>query len=299
MRLYHLNSFKNTLIILFVLFSILSFAQNNTDIYIGVNGKLTTQEKAIMINKKIIKTNKKTIIESYKKKDSVWEKYSKDKYIKRNDSILNIKFNSPEFTGTIIRNFRKISQNLYSYTDYRNGILLRRGTASEIIPLLLHGKTTEFYTNGNRKSESEYSNNELISNNNWRENGDKYFDNLFFSVDSDPEFKPGVNALNQYLIKGFKDADIDISAISGTLLIGFVVLENGTIDGIRILKGLGPNINNVAYQLFSNLYGEWVPAKLNDKTVRYYHLFPINFIYKQSQFEFAEMRGAILHWGAY
>ena len=67
-----------------------------------------------------------------------------------------------------------------------------------------------------------------------------------------------------------------------------------------IIKGLGPNINSVAYESFVSLQGSWTPAKLNDKTVRYFQIFPINFIYKQQSFEFAELgKGGILHWGAY
>jgi hypothetical protein len=78
-------------------------------------------------------------------------------------------------------------------------------------------------------------------------------------------------------------------------------MENGTIDGIKVLKGLGPNLNGVIFQSFLSLneIGQWTPAKLNNQTVRYFQIFPINFIYKQLQFEFAEFRGSTLHYGAY
>jgi hypothetical protein len=76
-------------------------------------------------------------------------------------------------------------------------------------------------------------------------------------------------------------------------------MEDGTIDGIRILKGILPTINTVAFQSFSNLKGEWKPARLNNQNVRYYEVFPINFIYKEQHLEFAEMRGSTLHWAAF
>lgn len=299
MKSVYPNLTKNLALLIFFLFSVLAFAQNKSEIYFGVNGKLTDKTKAVLINKKTVKSSKRIIIDTYKMKESEFVKYSREKYFKLNDSTYRIKLNSPEYTGNIYRVFRKKTGNLFDFSDYKKDELFKKGTASEIAPLLLQGKTTEYYTNGNRKSESEYYKNELVSNINWRENGEKYIDNLFFSVDAEPEFKPGVKELNNYLLKGFKDAEIDISSISGTLLIGFVVLENGKIDGVRVLKGIGPTINSVTYELFVNLEGEWEPAKLDNKVVRYYHLFPINFIYKQSQFEFAEMRGSILHWGAY
>ena len=52
-------------------------------------------------------------------------------------------------------------------------------------PLLFEGEVTEFYSNGNKKSISVYKNNELVWNKNWLENGEKYIDNIFYSVDKD------------------------------------------------------------------------------------------------------------------
>jgi hypothetical protein len=91
------------------------------------------------------------------------------------------------------------------------------------------------------------------------------------------------------------DAGIDFSQISGSMKIGFVVMENGSIGGIKIIKGLGPTINSIALESFSNLLGAWTPAKLNNQNVRYYQIFPINFKVKENRIEFAEMRGGILH----
>ncbi|MDP2336389.1 MAG: hypothetical protein Q8N05_08065 [Bacteroidota bacterium] len=113
-------------------------------------------------------------------------------------------------------------------------------------------------------------------------------------------------AINLSLVIGKNNSIIQVGSPNKaldswlTLIVGFVVMENGKIEGIKILKGLGPNINSMVFESFLTLLGEWKPVKLNNQNVRYFQVFPINFIYKAQQFEFAGLgKGGILHWGAY
>ena len=275
------------------------FSQRESVIYIGANGKITNLQQALKMENIHPKSSKKTTIQTLLLKDSKWEKITTDQYRLQNDSTYRISENSADFTGTIYRKFVRQADQLYKFKDVLKGKIVREGTAKSIVPLLLQGEVTEYYKSGNKKSVSQYRDNELVSNKNWLENGDKYIDDIFYSVDVDPTFQPGAKVINQRLMNAFKTSGIDISAISGSLIIGFVVMENGTIDGVRVLKGLGPTINTVAYDTFVNMKGAWTPAKLNNQTVRYFQVFPINFIYKIQSFEFAEMRGSTLHWAAY
>ena len=293
------RTFRIVLLLSFVLISVSSYAQNESVVYIGTNGKITDQKHALFTLKIRNKSSKTTVVQTFKLKNAEWERFHTEQYKKLNDSTYQIRANGTDFNGTIIRTFYKKSDQHYLFREIIKGNTVRSGEATSIVPLLLDGKVKEYYSGGNQKSVSEYRNNELVSNQNWLENGDKYIDNIFYSVDNDPTFEPGMKVLHQHILKGFKDAGIDISSISGSLIVGFVVMENGTVDGVRILKGLGPNINTVAYESLKSLKGDWKSAKLNNQTVRYFQVFPINFIYKQYQFEFAELRGAILHYGAY
>jgi periplasmic protein TonB len=84
--------------------------------------------------------------------------------------------------------------------------------------------------------------------------------------------------------------------MEGRLVVGFVVMENGNIKGLRIENGLGLEMNNLALTAFHTLKGEWQPARLNGENVRYYQLFPINFIYRDFDFDYLEMRGSMLYW---
>jgi len=287
-----------SLICLFVI-STTVFAQNKSELFIGINGKLCTLEHAIYIQKIKSKSSKTSNVQTFKLKDNQWERFYLENYKKVNDSTYQIKANSEEFTGTIYRTFRLQADKTFKFKDTVKGLLMREGIAQSVMPLLLHGKVTEYYKSGNKKSISVYTNNELVSNENWNDDGTKYIDNTFYSTDVEPTFVPGAKVMNQYLIKGFKDAGIDIASISGTLVIAFVIMEDGKMEGLKIVKGLGSSVNTVAYESFLNLKGEWKPARLNNMNVRYFLAFPINFINKQQSLEFAELRKGILHFGAY
>ena len=275
------------------------FAQHKSELFIGINGKLCTLEHAIYIQKIKSKSAKTSNVQTLKLKDNQWERFYLENYKKVNDSTYQIKANSEEFTGTIYRTFKLQADKTYKFKDTVKGLLRREGIAQSVMPLLLHGNVTEYYQSGNKKSISVYTNNELVSNENWNDDGTKYIDNTFYSTDVEPTFVPGAKVMNQYLIKGFKDAGIDIASISGTLVIAFVIMEDGKMEGLKIVKGLGSSVNTVAYESFLNLKGEWKPARLNNMNVRYFLAFPINFINKQQSLEFAELRKGILHFGAY
>ncbi len=283
----------------FLFFATTVFSQKESVVYIGTNGKLTTPDRAIFMQKILTKSPRASVVQTFRLNDSKWEKIGSEQYKKLNDSTYQIKGNGENIPKKYSRAFIMQADRLWKFRDVVKGQIVRSGFAKSVVPLLVQGQVIEYYQGGNKKSVSEYNNNELVSNVNWNENGDKIIDDIFYSVDVYPTFNPGMKVLHQHILKGFKDAAIDIASISGSLILGFVVMENGTIDGIKIIKGLGPTINGVAYGSFATLKRTWAPAKLNDKTVRYFQIFPINFIYKQYQFEFAEMRGAILHFGAY
>jgi len=277
-----------------------AFAQKESVVYIGTNGKLTTLDQAIFMQKTFRKSSKITTVQTYQLTDAKWTKLYTEKYKTLNDSTFQINGNRENYKGTTFRTFTKQANGSFKFRDVAKDQLVRSGSAKSVVPLLAHGQVTEYYPGANKKSVSEYHENELVSNENWNENGEKYIDNIFYSVDSYPTFNPGIEIMHKHILKGFKDAGIDIASISGSIIIGFVVMENGTLDGIKVIKGLGPSINNVAYESFITLPGSWTPAKLNEKTVRYFQIFPINFIYKFQSFEFAEFgKGGILHWGAY
>jgi hypothetical protein len=251
------------------------------------------------MQKILTKSPRASIVQYLMLDDSKWEKIGSERYKKLNDSTWQIKGNGENIPAQTTRTFLKLADGSWKFRDAVKDQMVRSGFAKSIVPLLVHGQVIEYYSDGKKKSVSEYENNELVSNMNWSKNGDEYVDDIFYSVDVEPTFSRGAKVLQDHILKAYKDGGIDITTISGSIVVGFVVMENGTIDGVKILKGLGPNINDITRESFNTLLGSWTPAKLNNQKVRYFQVFPINFMYKETHIDFAEMRNGILDFGAY
>ena len=288
---------KRLVYILFIFLPFLLTGQNDTIFYFGPNGKMSPGENPVL--KKEIKYRGKNQIRvtTEKKSDNgTWTLLFTERIVRKTPDLFHIRIKGQEFTERIVRRFKLQPEGLLRFTDLRNEQVKRTGFTLSKIPLIFHGEVIEYYANGNKKSVSVYENNELISNQNRKENGEKYIDDIFYSVDREPLFLQGTQALHAHVLKTFRESKVDLSQMEGRLVVGFVVMEDGTIDGIRIEQGLGLDVNNLALTAFHTLQGTWQPARLNGENVRFYQLFPINFIYREFDFDYLEMRGSMLYW---
>jgi hypothetical protein len=295
------SNLTGRILVLFIslLISLPAISQKETHLYIGTNGKLTRLKDALYLQSIKRKSRNDAKVQTYQLVDSDWKKIYAEHYKKKNDSTWQIKGNGKDIAPINMRIFTKQADTLWKFRDEVEGQVIKKGTAKSVMPLLLQGQVTEFYPGGAKKSVSLYKNNQLISNENWREDGQKYIDNIFYSADVFPTYSLGNKFLNNHIMQCYKNSGLDISTISGSLKVGFVVMEDGSIDGIKILKGLGPKLNETACHAFATLKGQWTPAKLNNKTVRYFQVFPINFIFNEDRLEYAEIRDAVLHYQNY
>jgi hypothetical protein len=287
---------KQMLIILILIFPFLVFGNSDTIIYFGPNGKLNSDQVKVIKKEISRRSNKKVRIKTWKIEEGNQMLLFTENIIIRKSGLHNIRIDGQEFSENVSRSFEVKPDGLFLFTERHNNQVKRTGTTRSKIPLIFHGEVKEYYPNGTIKSESVYENNELISNKSWKENGEPYIDNVFYSVDSEPRFLRGTNRLHSHVLKQFKNSGIDLSQLEGRIVVGFVVMENGTIKGIRIEQGIASQLNNIAVQAMNSLLGEWQPARLNGKEVRFYQLFPINFIYHQADFDFLEMKGSMLYW---
>ena len=272
------------------------FSQNDTTIYFGVNGKVDLVEKTEIKKEIKYKLFKKIKVNTYKADEDSWHFLFSEKIKFVDDSTFKIKIKSDEFSGRVKRRFEKQENGIYKFTDWLDDRIKRVGFSKTKIPLIFEGEVTDFYANGRIKSVSQYKNNELLTNKNWLPNGDPDVDDIFYSVDSGPLFDDGVGVLHQHILKTYKDSGIDVADVAGKLVVGFVVRTDGTIDGIRIIKGITGSVNAVALLSFQTLPGVWEPAKLNNRDVNYFQVFPINFITPQYDFDYLQMKGSMLYW---
>ncbi|MCF6358423.1 MAG: hypothetical protein L3J54_11510 [Draconibacterium sp.] len=272
------------------------FSQKDTVIFFGVNGKVNYVEKADIRKEISSGLFKKTKIITSKANEDNWQFLFTEKIKIVNDSTFKIKIRGDAFSGRVKRQFEMQENGIYKFTDWFDERIKRVGFSKTKIPLILEGEVTDFYSSGRIKSVSQYKNNELITNKNWLPNGKPDVDNIFYSVSSRPLFEPGIGDLHKHILKTFSDSGVDVADIAGKLVIGFVVRTDGTIDGIRIIKGITGNVNAIASLAFQTLPGIWEPAKLNNRDVNYFQLFPINFITPEYNFDYLQMKGSMLYW---
>ena len=237
-----------------------------------------------------------TLVKTYAVKEDKWILLYTEKIKRENGNSYKIKVKSDSFSGKIRRTFERMDDGQIKFTDWLGEQIKRTGITTSRIPLIFNGEVSEFYKNGQIKSISNYKNNELVSSKNWLPNGKPDADNIFYSVDKEPLFDDGVAKLHRHVLKTFRESGYDLTSVSGKLVVGFVVKENGNMGGVRIVKGISPNFNSVALKAFTSIMGTWTPAELDDKKVNYFQLFPINFIPNDVSFDSIELSGSQMHW---
>jgi hypothetical protein len=271
-------------------------AQNDTVIYLGVNGKLGLSSGKNIKKEIQYKSEKKIKIETFGYNDSRWSKIRTEVLKKTAENIYRITVRTPASKQIIYRQCIPLDNGLYSFTERIENQIIRTGYSQSAIPLVLHGEITEYYPNGTKKSISQFRNNELVSNQNWQEDGQKYLDNIFYSVDVPPRFTPGMDSLHRHLLQALERNAMNYSDLSGEIEVGFVVLENGTLDGLHLIKGISSTVNRIVLSAFLSLEGEWKPARLQGKKVRYMQKFPIHFMGSRTKFEFIDFQSGVMHW---
>lgn len=95
---------------------------------------------------------------------------------------------------------------------------------------------------------------------------------IYRELDSKPEFPGGMNDFYMYVGRNFKTPDIP--NIKGTLFISFYVEKDGTIDNIKIIRGLAPEFNQEAYRVLAEC-PNWVSGKKRGISVRLQYSLPI------------------------
>ncbi|MGE0018897.1 MAG: energy transducer TonB [Draconibacterium sp.] len=287
---------KKLIYIIILLLPLVSTGQKDTVYYFGVNGKLNPSDKQDMMKKVDFKGSGRARIKTYKNTDEGWVLVFTEKLKPQNDSVYCVQIKSDEFTGKLIRTFKPLADGKFEFTDRLNTAIKRTGITTQKSPLILDGKMRERYNSGVEKSISVYRNNELISNKTRLPDGTQLVDNIFYSVDSDPRFEPGIGFLNQQIRKAIKDAKFDLLTVEGRMVVGLVITKDGKIGGVQIVKGISQTLNGILADAFSKLEGAWVPAKLNGEPVSYFLMFPINFIYNKYDFDYLEMKKGMMYW---
>ena len=283
-------------VIAFLFLAIEGFSQKQAILYTGVNGKITREEDAIRKKETKVQSDRKVNSVTYALTDGQWQKQYREKIRKDRDETYQYNVKGPGISETFTRVFDHVSDSGVHFKDYMAGKKTKEGQALSKFPLVLHGEVTEYYPDGQVKSQSIYRNNELVSNQNWLPSGEKYIDNIFYSADREPLYSLGMGQMHRHFRQAFIQSGLDISHLTGRIIVGFVVMETGEIAGPRIVSGMTSGLNAIALEAAGTLMGKWQPAQLDGKEIRYFQTFPIQFMHRENIFQNVEFDGTMIHW---
>lgn len=99
----------------------------------------------------------------------------------------------------------------------------------------------------------------------------------FSYVEQMPEFPGSEVALNNFLSKNIVYPELELkNKIQGTVFVRFVVLEDGSIGNIDVVKTLGNAFTEEAIRVVK-LMPNFIPGTQQGKPVKVYYNLPINF----------------------
>ncbi|NOQ71938.1 MAG: TonB family protein [Crocinitomix sp.] len=95
--------------------------------------------------------------------------------------------------------------------------------------------------------------------------------------DKDPEFPGGPEAMMQFIKDNIRYPDLDSNyRLEGTVYVGFVVNKNGTLEQLKILKGITDLVDEEALRLVKSMQ-HWIPGEQSGNIVRTRFVIPIRF----------------------
>ena len=98
---------------------------------------------------------------------------------------------------------------------------------------------------------------------------------VFTFVEQMPVFPGGEQALQKNILGNFKYPRVSLeNGVQGTIMVRFVVKENGSVGEVQILRGLDEYCNKEAKRVISNL-PRFTPGRHNGKPVKVWYQIPV------------------------
>jgi TonB family protein len=100
---------------------------------------------------------------------------------------------------------------------------------------------------------------------------------VFVVVEDMPQYPGGEEARIKFMIENIKyPEEARKKGVEGTVYVTFVIEKDGTINSIKILRGIGSGCDEEAIRVIS-LMPKWKPGMQDGKTVRFQFNMPIKF----------------------
>jgi protein TonB len=272
-------SANNLLVTIALLLPFLLQAQQDTTLYYAPSGKIVDNQASANVTARFkTKGQGKYILTYHQNNKGKWEESSKLFIIKTNDTTYKVTRTVQKAAEQTTRIVSKNKQNgEYLLKDYKNDRLLSSGHSLLIFPEIKTGTWYNFYASGIKASEEYYADNQMTGNRNWNENGEEGPSNVFEYAQEMPEYPGGFMAMKKFYKANLHPSPEALKAASSRIVyIQFIVLEDGTLSGIHVAKGIHPLLDKEAERV-SNLMPKWQPGCINSTKVKVRVTLPVVF----------------------
>lgn len=263
------------LIVLFCLIVSVSFSQNSSTFYFNKINGLCGPDKAdfsITVKKKGKDGYKQTLKIINREFERMEDPLDISKV---NDSTLIL---TPKIGFPYYRFFQRCD----------SGYLIRevlferieKGFSRHLFPLVKEGTWLIYDKQTNNKlSEQYYTANEMTGNKNWNKDGSEYIHDVFYYLETPLRYNNGeLSQVTSLIMQNVKYPEIAVeNGISGKVYVQFVVMEDGTTDGIRILRGVDPSLDQESIRALKTLPPKWNPGIIHGRKVRAMVTLPVVF----------------------
>jgi TonB family protein len=156
-----------------------------------------------------------------------------------------------------------------NYND--DGSLKAKGT---LVENEFDGNLVSYYPNERPVRQDVYKNGELIKGRCLDSMGNEI---KFFPYQITPEFKGGVQEMFKYLGENIKyPRTARENGVEGTVYVGFVVAEDGSVEDVMVKRGVSKDVNDEALRVVKSM-PKWEAGKLDNELVRVAYTLPIKF----------------------
>lgn len=100
---------------------------------------------------------------------------------------------------------------------------------------------------------------------------------VYTFVEQQPEFPGGISALYAYLSEHLSYPQLaKENRVSGTVIVQFIVEEDGRVTELEIARGVSPELNEEALRVLAKM-PPWNPGRMNGQDVRVRFTLPVRF----------------------
>lgn len=108
-------------------------------------------------------------------------------------------------------------------------------------------------------------------------------DGVYLAPDKMPEYPGGVSAMMKFLSSNIKyPVDAQKKAISGRVIVQFVVMEDGSLSQVKIVRGVEPSLDEEALRVVKEM-PKWTSGMADGKKVKVKFTVPIMFALEKTK----------------